>query len=92
MDFLSLYSKNCKTCQSLDPDAPNLFPNCHFEKGNADCPAREVQLIIVGPAKRLAAKVKEARMNGDLKAESRLLAFAATKSKAFQQKFQEWVR
>lgn len=90
MDYLALYSRNCKSCQSLDPDAPNLFPKCHFEKGNKDCPAREVQLVIVGPAKRLANLVKQARLHSDLKEEARLLAVASTKSKAFQQKFLEW--
>ena len=92
MDYLALYSRNCKSCQSLDPDAPKLFPKCHFEKGNRDCPAREVQLVVVGLAKRLANQVKAARLQGDLKEEARLLALAATKSKAFQQKFLEWTK
>ncbi len=88
MDHLALYSRNCKFCKHLDKDEPKTF-NCHFSKGNKDCPAQEVQLVVVGKALRLARAVKKAQSTGDLSREAKILEMVAQKSAAFQFKFKE---
>lgn len=90
MDHLALYSIKCKTCKSLDPEETKLNEKCHFSKGNTDCPAQEVQLVVVGEAKRFASAVKKARANGKIEEEVRILEAVAKKSAAFQFKFREW--
>lgn len=90
MDYLALYSKNCKRCSYLDPDEPQKFEKCHFSKGNAECPAVDVQFAVVGEAKRFARAVKKAKSNGDLNKEAEILEAVAKRSPAFQHKFKEW--
>jgi hypothetical protein len=90
MDYLALYSEKCKRCGHLDPEAPKKFNNCHFSKGNTECPAQEVQFAVVGEAKRFAAAAKKARKAGNLAMEAEILDTVAKRSPAFQHKFQEW--
>ncbi len=90
MDYLALYSTKCKRCSHLDPEAPKTFNNCHYSKGNTECPAKEVQIAIVGEAKRYATAAKKARRAGDLAREAEILEAVAKRSAAFQHKFQEW--
>ena len=90
MDHLALYSQNCKKCSHLDPDEKTKFDKCHFSKGNADCPAKEVQFAVVGEAKRFARAIKKAKATGDLIKEAEILEAVAKRSPAFQHKFKEW--
>jgi len=90
-DHLALYSRNCKFCKSLDPDEKKYFPKCHFEKGNKDCPASEIQIAVVGQAQRAAKAVLKARAANNIDQEIQILSFVAKKSKPFQQKFREWL-
>lgn len=90
MDHLSLFSKNCKVCKSLDPDEVRLFPTCHYDKGNKECPAQEIQLVVVGQAQRWATLVLKARVANNINTEVKILLAVAKRSKAFQQKFREW--
>jgi len=91
MEYLALYSQNCKHCKSLDPEASREFPKCHFETGNTECPAQEVQLVVVGQSVRLGKEFIKARVRGDLAAQSKILDHVAKKSPAFQHKFNEIV-
>lgn len=91
MDYLSLYSKNCKRCKHLDPEETKAYTKCHFTNGNAQCPASEVQLAVVGEAQRFADAMKRARRKGDLDREAEILNAVAKRSPAFQYKFKELV-
>ena len=88
MDHLALYSKKCKTCKHLDPEEVKEY-TCHFTRGNADCPAQEIQFAVVGEAKRLAMLVKKARSAGDFEREVTVLTVVSKRTPAFQQKFRE---
>ncbi len=90
MDYLALYSTKCKRCSHLDSEAPQTFNKCHYSKGNAECPAKEVRIAVVGEAKRYAAAAKKARREGNLAREAEILEAVAKRSDAFQYKFQEW--
>jgi hypothetical protein len=90
MDYLALYSAKCKTCKALDPEETKEYTNCHFNNGNKNCPAAEVQIAVVGEAMRFANIVKKARAGGDLKREVEILQEVGKRSAAFQQKFREW--
>jgi len=90
VDHLALYSRNCKQCGYLDPEESRLFEKCHFTKGNTECPAQEIQIAVVGEAKRLARQVQRLRASGNLEREAKLLGFVAKRSPAFRFKFNEW--
>jgi hypothetical protein len=91
LDYLALYSKNCKRCKHLDPDEKIAYDDCHYSKGNTQCPASEVQIVVVGAAERAALLLKQARAQGDLVREAKILKAVAKKSQAFQHKFKELV-
>lgn len=90
MDYLALYSTNCKRCKYLDSEEERKFDKCHFSNGNKDCPASEVQIAVVGEAKRFARALKKARSSGNLNKEAEILEAVAKRSAAFQHKFKEW--
>ena len=91
MDYLALYSRNCKSCKHLDPEEKKAFDDCHFSKGNKHCPAAEVQIAVVGQAERYAEALKRAKAKGDLAREAQIIKAVAKKSRAFQHKFKELV-
>ena len=87
IQFLALYSSNCKICKSLDPTEEKEFPRCHFSKGNNDCPASEIQFAVVGKAQRLAKRVIAARESRKAVVEARILSEVVKEGKAFQTRF-----
>lgn len=91
MDYLALYSTNCKKCKHLDQEETKAYDKCHYSKGNNDCPAKEVQIAVVGQTLRAATELKKARAKGDLNREAQILEAVAKKSPAFQHKFKELV-
>ena len=84
---LALYSVNCKKCSYLDPDETKRFTACHYTKGNAECPAAGVQLVVTGKARKLAKQLQIARDSRNADAESSILKQVSTKSAAFQSRF-----
>jgi hypothetical protein len=90
MDYLALYSPNCKNCGYLDGDEKRKFEKCHYTNGNTECPAKEVQFAVVGEAKRFANAFKRARQSGDLNKQAEILEAVAKRSLAFQHKFKDW--
>jgi hypothetical protein len=86
MEYLALYSRNCKFCKALDPTEPKQF-NCHFSQGNTQCPASEVRFAVVGKALRWASLVNKARIERDASKEAKVLVAVGEQSKAFQTKF-----
>ena len=89
MELLALYSKKCKSCKHLDPEEPKAHDDCHFSKGNKQCPASEIQFAIVGQAQRYAAALKKAKAKGDIEKEIQILTAVQKRSEAFQFKFRE---
>ena len=90
MEHLALYSRNCKFCSHLDPEETKKF-KCTTAHGNTECPAQEIQFAVVGKAKRLAVDVKAARRDGDISREVLILNRVGKRTKAFQQKFNDWL-
>jgi len=90
MEYLALYSSDCKKCGHLDPDESFKYDKCHYSRGNPECPAKEIQFAIVGEAKRFAHATKRARDAGDFAREVKILKAVAGRSEAFQHKYREW--
>lgn len=90
MDHLALYSRKCKFCSYLDPSETKQYEKCYYKNGNTECPAQEVQLAVVGEAKRLAILIKKARTEGNIEKEVKILEIVSKRDPAFQQKFREW--
>lgn len=91
LDHLALYSRRCKTCKHLDPEEKVAHDDCHFKTGNKDCPAKEVQLVVVGQARRFAEAMKSAQAKSDLGKQVRILQVVEKRTPAFQHKFKEWL-
>lgn len=90
MEYLALYSARCKKCSHLDSEEKIAYDKCHYTKGNTECPAQDMQLAVVGQAKRFAREAKLAREKGNLIREVNILKAVASKSEAFQHKYREW--
>ena len=88
-ELLALYSVNCLKCSHLVETATFAFVKCHHSKGNQQCPASEIAIVIVGKATVYAQRVLKARLNQDLKVEAALLTTVSKESLAFQAKFHE---
>jgi hypothetical protein len=91
MDHLALYSRNCKICQYLDPEEKQKFEKCHFNKGNKDCPAKEIQFAIVGMARRASEEFKKAKAEQNITKQRKILEAVEKRSSAFRQKFTDWL-
>jgi len=85
-EFIEVYCQNCAVCKYLNPDADKKF-NCHYSKGNTECPASELQIVVVGKAKRYARQVLAARAKRDVLAEKKILELVSKKSQAFIERF-----
>ncbi|QRE00116.1 hypothetical protein [Burkholderia phage BCSR5] len=85
-DYLALYSAKCKRCGHLDPDEPKKY-KCTKKNGNDQCPASEVQIVVVGKAIRFAQEVQLARLNRDAKKEGEIMKLVAEQNSAFRNKF-----
>lgn len=86
-EYLALYSTNCLKCRHLCPDATKKYSKCHHTNGNPDCPASEIQMVVVGRAYRLAASVIQARRKRDASLEAEVMVEVSNGSKAFQDRF-----
>ncbi len=86
-EFLSLFSRKCKTCKHLDPEETKAWASCHFSKGNEHCPAAEIQFIIVGEAYKLAKQVVLARDTRNTAEEARILSKVSRESETFRERF-----
>jgi len=80
------------TCQHLSPETGTRdFQDCHYKKGNKQCPAAEVQFAVVGEALVYARRVLRARDKRHPKREARLMKYVGTQSAAFQSRFYEYL-
>jgi hypothetical protein len=86
-EHVGLYSPKCKSCGHLDPDEPKKYTICHYSKGNEFCPAGEIQLVVVGKARKYAQQVLAARARRDPEVETRILNLVKAKSQAFIERY-----
>lgn len=91
IEYIALYSANCTSCQHFSETGKRDFQDCHFSKGNKECPASEVKLVVVGEALEYARKVLRARDKRQPKRESKLMEYVGQQSKAFQSRFYEYL-
>ena len=87
-ETLTLYCVNCKVCKHLDPDESVAF-DCTADRGNSECPASEVQILVTGNARKLAQRAYRARTQKKIATESKILAEVAKAPRAFQLRFYE---
>lgn len=85
-DYLALYRPECKACSHLDPAETTAYP-CHFSTGNRYCPAKGVQIVVVGRAYRLADQVRKARERRDAVREAQIMRKVAKETEAFRERF-----
>lgn len=74
LDYLSIYSKDCLGCGHFIDSLPKTNKSCLFSKGNKECPASEITIVITGHLKSMAKNLVAARANKDPKAESAILS------------------
>jgi hypothetical protein len=91
LEYLALYSANCTSCKHLTETGTREFQDCHFTKGNKQCPAAEVRLVVVGEALDYARKVLRARDKRQPKREAKLMKHVGAQSAAFQSRFYEYL-
>lgn len=86
-ELFALYNANCMQCKHLSETGSTAFVECHYSKGNTQCPAAEVRFVVVGEAVEYAKRVLRARDKRLSKREARLMQYVAKQSKAFRAKF-----
>lgn len=91
MDHLALYSRNCKKCKHLDPEEKIAYDKCHYTNGNTECPAKEVQISVVGMARRFAKAMKKAQATSDVTRQIQILKAVEGRSDAFKLKYRDWL-
>lgn len=91
LEYLALYSTNCMTCKHLTETGVREFQDCHFSKGNKQCPAAEVRIVVVGEALEYARRILRARDKRLPKREAKLMKYVAAQSAAFQSRFYEYL-
>ena len=91
LEYLALYSVNCMSCKHLTETGKREFQDCHFSKGNKQCPASEVRIVVVGEALTYARRVLRARDKRQPNREARYMKYVAAQSAAFQSRFYEYL-
>ena len=65
-DRFILFSKKCTLCTHLYPEGGTQSPvDCHYSKGNEDCPARTTMFIIGVNVNTVAQAIIEANATAD---------------------------
>lgn len=82
-DVVLLYKPKCLECKHLFPEGgKKVYSGCHFSKGNDDCPAKELKLVVMIPAERVSDMMFEATMSNDVVRLSELSAKLSRKDPA----------
>lgn len=86
---LEVWGSGCLACRALVSNDPDLepmeeLPVCHFSRGQLGCPAENVSINIVGPRRRAAQQLRQAKERGDVARLTRLMAKLAESDNAFQ--------
>lgn len=87
---LEVWGSGCLACRALVENDPDLepmeeLPKCHFSRGQQGCPAKHVQISIVGPRRRMVQQMKDAREENDALRFTRLASKLATEPLEFQE-------
>ena len=79
-------------CKHLSPETGTVSEvECHFSKGNTQCPAEEVKFVIVGEALNYAKRVLAARDKRHPKTEAKLMQHVGSQTAAFKLKFYQYL-
>lgn len=63
---LYVHSKKCLNCIHLAPTiGKKVYSDCHFSKGNENCPAAEVKIVVMLPYEVIANRMLKAHLAGD---------------------------
>ncbi len=63
---LYVHSRKCLNCVHLAPTVgKKVYSDCHFSKGNDNCPASEVRIVIMLPYEVIATRLYKATVSGD---------------------------
>lgn len=86
---LEVWGSGCLTCRALVSNDPDLepmeeLPVCHFSRGQMGCPAENVSINIVGPRRRVAQQLRQAKERGDVARLTRLMAKLSESDSSFQ--------
>jgi len=86
---LEVWGSGCLTCRALVSNDPDLepmeeLPICHFSRGQTGCPAESVSINIVGPRRRVAQQLRQAKERGDVARLTRLMAKLSESDSSFQ--------
>lgn len=74
LEYFALYKPECLNCKSLVGSLGKLVKqNCHYSKGNKECPASEVRIIVTGRLERMARALKQAQLANDVARQLRIL-------------------
>jgi hypothetical protein len=87
---LEVWGSGCLACRALVENDPDLepmeeLPKCHFSRGQQGCPAKNVQISIVGPRRRMVQQMKDAREEKDALRFTRLASKLAAEPLEFQE-------
>jgi hypothetical protein len=60
--FFTIYNANCMRCTHLCPELEakgkgKAFKDCHYSRGNEDCPAQTAQIVIGIPIEKIAKNI-----------------------------------
>lgn len=83
---LEIYKAKCLGCGHLAPHLEQKFNKCHFTKGNDQCPASSVQILIGIPLDNIVRAFLVAEQTGDNARLGRLYAQLAQKPEWQQQR------
>lgn len=70
-----VHSKKCLNCTHFAPNiAKKVYYDCHYSKGNENCPASEVKVVVMLPYETIANALLKAHVTGDAAKMSSLMA------------------
>lgn len=89
MGFLSIYRPECLSCKALVPMMPKAMSECHWKKGNKNCPAQSVQIVERIPLNIIIPRWLGAEKAGEWSRIAQFAALLATKPDWYQQRVKD---
>lgn len=86
---LAVYSLDCLNCKHLVEGAAENYTECHYTKGNDQCPASEIRIVAVGKIISYTRQLRDATDKQDTRRIARIWAKLSKESPAFQSRFHE---
>lgn len=70
-----IHAKKCLQCTHLCPTTgKKAYSDCHYTKGNENCPASETRIVIMLPYQTIATRLYKAHMESDVATMASLMA------------------